>query len=478
MSWNIALFVKNGFFDRNNSFIWNMARLFDVSFLVLSGVWVYMIRFNANLSQIPEAYFYPIIVAAILSVFIFPQFDLYQSWRGRRWFSHLRAIFLALLSVLLVLTLLFVFLKVSEKFSRLWLINWFALSFALIVGYRFLTYLLLTRIRSSGYNRRNVLVVGAGDLGKLVSQNLLSQRSSGYDIALFLDDNSEIQSKTIDGVDVLTDMEKIEFYVQKFNIREVWIALPLRAEKRLKEIIALLRYSMVSIKLIPDIFGLELMNHSVCKVAGVYALDLRSTPMVGWRQLVKYLEDRIIGLFIFILIIPILILISIGVKLTSPGPVLFKQRRHGWDGDIINVYKFRTMKVHQENSGQVSQATKNDSRITKLGSFLRKTSLDELPQFYNVLQGRMSIVGPRPHAIEHNEMYKSKVDKYMLRHKMKPGITGWAQINGLRGETDTLEKMQKRVEYDLYYIQNWSLWPDLKIIFLTIFKGFVDKNAY
>ena len=371
-----------------------------------------------------------------------------------------------------------VLFKVSERFSRIWLINWFVLSFALIVGYRFLTYLLLIWIRESGYNRRNVLVVDAGDLGKSISQNLLTQRSSGYDIALFLDDNPELLGTSIDGVKVFTDMEKIEFYVNELNIREVWIALPLRAEKRLKKIIGLLRYNMVSIKLIPDVFGLELLNHSVCKIVGIPALDLRTSPMIGWRLLVKYLEDRLIGLLIFILIIPLLILISMGVKLSSQGPVLFKQRRHGWDGKIINVYKFRTMKIHQENSAQVLQATKNDSRITKFGCFLRKTSLDELPQFYNVLQGRMSIVGPRPHAIEHNEMYKSKVDKYMLRHKVKPGITGWAQINGYRGETDTLEKMQKRVEYDLYYIQHWSLWLDLKIIFLTIFKGFAGKNAY
>lgn len=472
------MFVKKGFIERNNLLIWNLARLFDVSCIILAGVLAYFLRFNANISQIPELYAYSILAAAILSAIIFPRFDLYQSWRGKQWFSHLRAVFLALLLLVLIITLIFVFLKVSERFSRLWLFGWFTISFVLIVGYRFLTYLLLTWIRASGYNRRNVLVVGAGNLGKFVSQNLLSQRSSGYDIALFLDDNSELLGTTIDNVQILSDMEKIEFYVKEFNIREVWVALPLRAEKRLKEIMGLLRYSMVNIKLIPDIFGLELMNHSVCKVAGVYALDLRSTPMVGWRQLVKYLEDRLIGLFIFILIIPIVILISIGIKLSSPGPVLFKQRRHGWDGKIINVYKFRTMKIHQENSGQVSQATKNDSRITKLGRFLRKTSLDELPQFYNVLQGRMSIVGPRPHAIEHNEMYKSKVDKYMLRHKVKPGITGWAQINGYRGETDTLEKMQKRVEYDLYYIQHWSLWLDLKIIFLTIFKGFVNKNAY
>ncbi len=467
-----------GFFDRNITFIWTLARFLDVFFIAISGIWVYLLRFNTNITQIPEAYYYSVAVAVILSAIIFPWFKLYNSWRGKHWGTHLRAIFFALLSVLIILSLLFVFLKVSEKFSRLWLANWFLVAFALIVGYRFLTYLVLSFVRQIGFNRRNVLVVGAGDLGQVILSNILHQHSSGYDVALFLDDNKSLEGKMLNGIPVYTDMKNIERYVKEYNIREVWVALPLRAEKRLKEILDLLNYNMVSIKLIPDVFGLELLNHSVCKVAGVPALDLRSTPMVGWRQFVKYLEDRILGSIIFILISPLLIIISIGVKLSSPGPVLFKQKRHGWNGDMINVYKFRTMKVHNEKPGQVSQATKDDSRITPFGRFLRKTSLDELPQFYNVLQGRMSIVGPRPHAVEHNELYKSKVDKYMLRHKVKPGITGWAQVNGLRGETDTLEKMQKRVEYDLYYIQHWSLWFDLKIIFLTIFKGFINKNAY
>jgi putative colanic acid biosynthesis UDP-glucose lipid carrier transferase len=185
-----------------------------------------------------------------------------------------------------------------------------------------------------------------------------------------------------------------------------------------------------------------------------------------------------LSLVILTLISPLMLLIAFGVKLSSPGPVLFKQRRNGWDGKPIKVYKFRTMTVHKECDGQVTQASKYDARITKFGAFLRRTSLDELPQFFNVLQGRMSIVGPRPHAIEHNDQYKEQIDAYMMRHKVKPGITGWAQINGWRGQTDTLDKMKKRVEFDLYYIENWTLWLDLKIIFLSMFSGFVHKNAY
>ncbi|MEK7357424.1 MAG: exopolysaccharide biosynthesis polyprenyl glycosylphosphotransferase, partial [Bdellovibrionota bacterium] len=194
--------------------------------------------------------------------------------------------------------------------------------------------------------------------------------------------------------------------------------------------------------------------------------------------LIKEAEDRILAAIILVLISPLLLVIAIALRLDSKGPVLFKQRRHGWDGKIINVYKFRSMVIHEEEDGQLTQATRNDARVTRIGAFLRRTSLDELPQFYNVLQGRMSIVGPRPHAMAHNEFYKDQVEHYFQRLKVKPGITGWAQVNGWRGETDTLEKMQKRVEYDLYYIQNWSLWFDLKIIALTVFRGFVHDRAY
>jgi putative colanic acid biosynthesis UDP-glucose lipid carrier transferase len=214
------------------------------------------------------------------------------------------------------------------------------------------------------------------------------------------------------------------------------------------------------------------------EVAGHYAIDLSVSPMSGMSRFVKRSEDIIIGTLISIMILPVCLGIALAIKLTSPGPILFKQHREGSNGRRFKVYKFRSMRVHQEEAGQVTQAKKNDSRITPIGAFLRRTSLDELPQFYNVLQGRMSIVGPRPHALAHNEQYKELVESYMRRHKVKPGITGWAQVNGLRGETDTLQKMQRRVEYDLWYIDNWSLWLDLKIIVLTVFKGFINKNAY
>jgi putative colanic acid biosynthesis UDP-glucose lipid carrier transferase len=220
-----------------------------------------------------------------------------------------------------------------------------------------------------------------------------------------------------------------------------------------------------------------LIHSRVEHVGAVDTLSVYESPYIGPKKWLKRTED-IVGSLIILCIIAIpLLLISLAIKATSPGPVLFKQRRYGLRGEEILVWKFRSMYV-MDNNEKVVQATKNDLRITPLGAFLRCSSLDEFPQFFNVLRGDMSLVGPRPHAVAHNEEYRRKVQFYMLRHKVKPGITGWAQINGWRGETDTLEKMEKRVEFDLQYIKTWSLWFDLKIILLTIFKGFVGKNVY
>jgi putative colanic acid biosynthesis UDP-glucose lipid carrier transferase len=252
----------------------------------------------------------------------------------------------------------------------------------------------------------------------------------------------------------------------------------LKAEGKIKEIMHELRHSACTVRFVPNLHAFNLINHSITEIAGLSVLNLSVGPMEGANRVIKAVEDRILSLLILVLISPLLLLIWVTVRVTSPGPALFKQRRYGWDGKEITVYKFRTMVMHEETGELVTQATRHDPRVTRVGRFLRRTSLDELPQFYNVLQGRMSIVGPRPHAISHNELYKELIQDYMQRHKVKPGITGWAQVNGWRGETDTLEKMKKRVEYDMYYIQNWSLWFDLKIIILTIVRGFSDKNAY
>jgi putative colanic acid biosynthesis UDP-glucose lipid carrier transferase len=267
-------------------------------------------------------------------------------------------------------------------------------------------------------------------------------------------------------------------YVREHHVDLVYISLPMLAQQRILYLLNGLRDSTASVYFLPDIFLFDLINARFGRINGVPVVSIRDTPYFGVRRLVKRLSDILIASFILLLVFPLMALIAVGVKLSSPGPVLFKQRRYGLDGDEIKVFKFRSMTV-TEDDDHIVQATTNDPRVTPFGRFLRKTSLDELPQFINVLQGRMSVVGPRPHAVVHNEMYRKVISGYMIRHKIKPGITGWAQVNGLRGETDSLEKMAERVGYDLEYIRNWSLTLDLWIILKTIKVFFVsDGKAF
>ena len=251
----------------------------------------------------------------------------------------------------------------------------------------------------------------------------------------------------------------------------------MNAEKRIRHILDKCSDTTANVYIIPNFFMYNLLNARWQSVGSVQALSVYDTPFQGASNVLKRIEDIVLGSLILSLLLVPMCIIACVVKLTSKGPIIFKQKRYGLDGKQITVYKFRSMTT-QDNGPKVKQATKNDPRITKVGGFLRRTSLDELPQFINVLQGRMSIVGPRPHAVAHNEEYRKLIKGYMLRHKVRPGITGWAQVNGLRGETETVSKMAQRVEYDLEYIHRWSVWLDLKIIVMTVFNGFVNKNAY
>jgi len=291
----------------------------------------------------------------------------------------------------------------------------------------------------------------------------------------FFDDKADVED--INGIPLLGRCDDVYDYVCEHRIEHVYLALPMRAEKVMRKVFDEMQDTTASVFLIPDVFVFELMCSYQQDISGLPVFSLCESPLNGPFGVVKRAEDVVISILILLLIWPVMLMIGIGIRLTSKGPALFKQRRYGLNGMPIKVYKFRSMAVC-EDSGDVPQAKRGDVRITKFGAFLRRTSLDELPQFFNVLQGRMSIVGPRPHAVAHNEQYRKLIRGYMWRHKVKPGITGWAQINGWRGETDTVEKMEKRVEYDLDYIRRWSIWFDLKIILLTVVKGFINKNAY
>ncbi len=325
--------------------------------------------------------------------------------------------------------------------------------------------------------RRSAVVVGAGPLGVKVSRALSASHELGVDFVGYFDDRTDDRLDQAAITRRLGGLRDVSEYVTHHGIREVYITLPLGSQPRIVELLEQLQGTTASLFFVPDVFGISIIQGRLQDMNGVPVVGICETPFTGTNDLVKRVSDIILATVILILISPLLLVIAIGVKLTSPGPVIFKQRRNGLDGEEITVYKFRSMRA-QDNGPVVRQATKDDPRITPFGAFIRRTSLDELPQFFNVLQGRMSIVGPRPHAVAHNEEYRRIIKAYMVRHKVKPGITGWAQVNGHRGETDTVEKMKARVEYDLEYLRNWSLGLDLQIIVRTIRLVFFDRHAY
>jgi putative colanic acid biosynthesis UDP-glucose lipid carrier transferase len=327
------------------------------------------------------------------------------------------------------------------------------------------------------FARRRAIVVGAGPLGGKVARALQGNSERGTEFVGYFDDRTD--SRVLpEAVNMrLGGLRDVANYVYAHGIHEVYITLPLGSQPRIVELLEAVQGTTASLYFVPDVFGISIIQGRLQDMNGVPVVGICETPFTGTNALVKRVSDIILALVILVMISPILAALAIGVKLSSPGPIIFKQRRNGLDGEEIMVYKFRSMRV-MDNGAVVKQATKGDPRITPFGAFIRKTSLDELPQFVNVLQGRMSIVGPRPHAVAHNEEYRRLIKAYMVRHKVKPGITGWAQVNGCRGETETIEKMQARVEYDLEYLRNWTLALDLQIIIRTVRLMVFDRNAY
>ena len=376
-------------------------------------------------------------------------------------------------------SLLFIYLvfsKTSETYSRLWLGYWIASSSFGVLCIRFLFQGLRRWWHSNPKNRKRVLLIGDSNIAWSIINDEKNLNLRGLTVSGFVRTTGEPNQNIDRLLDVNSD--KLEDQVKDSAIEEVWICLPLSQESEVKRIQYELRHTTTNIRQILKTQDLNVLAKPISDFYGISTLDISCSPHRGSKLFLKNLEDYTLGLILFVTMIPLLLVIAVAVKFSSPGPILFKQHRHGVDGRKFKVYKFRTMKLHQEEGGVVTQAVKDDPRVTSVGRFLRRTSLDELPQFFNVLQGRMSIVGPRPHALEHNTYYSELIDSYMRRHMVKPGITGWAQVNGFRGETETLDKMQKRVEYDMYYIENWTVWLDLKTLLLTPYALLRRDRAY
>lgn len=436
--------------------------------IVIGSLLAYGWRFGTL--QLHERYILATALIALMAVLLNSLLGAYTRWRVTRISTLVGRLLMVWLAVGVLATSIIYFAHAAERYSRLWVGTSLLISFVLAGGARVLAQLLLRQARLKGRARRSVFLVGPGPNLVSVAQGMRASPGEGYSIAGVERISTRAASEAC--------LERLARRVEQSGAREVWICVPLERGELVRSIFYTLRNHTAEVRFFPEFKDMHLLNHRISEVAGHYAIDLSVSPMNGMARIIKRLEDLVVGGVLSLIVLPVCLAIAVAIKITSPGPVLFKQYRTGVNGKQFKVYKFRSMKVHEEKAGQVTQATKGDTRVTPIGAFLRRTSLDELPQFYNVLQGRMSIVGPRPHALAHNEQYKELVESYMRRHKVKPGITGWAQVNGYRGETDTLEKMEKRVEFDLWYIDNWSLWLDLRIIFLTIFKGFINKNAY
>ncbi len=464
---------------RHNEQTFNfLARALDSATFAAAGWVAFVIYFGMR--PLDGPYKSALVLGFILTLAIFPSFDNYNSWRGRGWYDHLKAVAMSVASVMAAMILISAVIHNTSFYSRGWFIVWSALSATFIFIYKRILFFFLRSLRERGWNRKRLVIFGAGSLGRMVADHMLRSPWSEYEIECFLDDDPLNADGAYRDLPIFSASGlALDQFLKGKDVQEIWLALPLRAEERMLEILGALRHSTVFIRFVPNILQLKLLfGQNLPSVSGVPVLDINTSPMSGINVVLKQVEDFVLASMIIILISPLMLLIAIAIKLDSEGPVIFKQARHGWDGRVIKVYKFRSMRTHRERDGQMTQATKDDARITSVGKFLRRTSLDELPQFFNVLQGRMSVVGPRPHAVVMNEFYKDKVDFYFQRHKVKPGITGLAQVNGLRGETDTLEKMERRIKLDLDYIQRWSVWLDLKIVFLTVYRGFFSENAY
>jgi putative colanic acid biosynthesis UDP-glucose lipid carrier transferase len=321
------------------------------------------------------------------------------------------------------------------------------------------------------------VVVGVNDQSLELKLRLKADPYSNIKILGFFDDRAVSRTSQAYEKPLLGKLCDLPKFVNDNKIPLIYLSLPMSTQPRIMALLDGLRDTTASIYFVPDIFVTDLIQGRLSTVAGLPVVAVCESPFTGFNGVIKRTSDIVLSCLILLLIAPIMLIVALGVKLGSPGPVIFKQRRYGLDGREIVVYKFRSMTV-TEDGGNIQQAQKNDKRVTPLGAILRKTSLDELPQFINVLQGKMSIVGPRPHAVAHNEQYRKLIDGYMVRHKVKPGITGWAQVNGYRGETELLEKMKKRIDFDLDYLRHWSLRLDLYIILKTVQVLIKDKHAY
>lgn len=466
--------LPKGLLKEHSQFLSLILRAVDIIALLAAGLITNFLKFGQF--YLPPHYLIALGIAVGLALIIFPFFHIYESVRIKSFWQHTYNLIQAVLTIAILLAGLAFLTKTGEHFSRVWFSGWMGCSLGLLILFRCSLIILLRLMRAQGWNEKRVIIMGAGELGIKLAETVQQALWTGFRVVTIFDEQHSLARRELNGIAITETPKDLSVYLANTiePIEEIWIALPLSAEERVKAILHALRHETMAIRFVLDFFGMNLLNHSLTYLAGFPVINICSSPMRGVNRIIKALEDRLLAIFILLLVSPLFLFIALAVKWSSPGPILYRQKRVSWNGKEFEMLKFRTMPVDAEmNSGPV-WAKKEENRSTKIGAFLRKTSLDELPQFINVLRGEMSIVGPRPERMVFVEQFKHQVPRYMHKHLVKAGITGWAQVNGWRGNTS----LEKRIEYDLFYIENWSLLFDLKIIFLTLLKGFMNKNAY
>ena len=464
--------MKRSLLKENAQFFEWVMRLLDPLLVAAIGVAAY--RFYLDEWSLPERYLLAIFGMSFVCATLFPFVGLYAPQRGVTLFEEVRRL---VNGWLLLATTWFTFLflsKTGADFSRVWSIYWIVAGFFVHLAARGAIRVTLRSLRRRGYNVRRMAIVGAGGLGREIADRIRRTPWSGLDIRGFYDDNPALAVGTVDGLPVLGDVDRLLDDLESGGLDQVWIALPLRAEARIRELLEGLRRHSVQVRFVPDIFNFTLLHHSMTEIAGLPVINLTDSPLEGANLLLKQVEDVVLSLGILIFAAPLMLLIAIGIKLSSPGPVFYRQERVTWNGQRFRILKFRTMPIGAESVSGPVWSRRDERRATPFGAFLRRTSLDELPQFINTLRGEMSVVGPRPERPEFVERFKHEIPGYMQKHLVKAGITGWAQVNDFRGDTDVHE----RIQCDLYYIENWSLWFDLRIIGLTLVHVFRSRNAH
>ena len=458
----------------------NTARCLDAIFVIAGALIAHWMRFSTPIA-LSDTQRLLIAFNCVLVLLLFPDFGVYETWRGKSLPAMLARVATGWLVVVATGLILVFTLHRMDAVSRLWFGYSTLISGAMIIATKCVVHLCLRTARRRGLNHRTVAIVGAPGFARTLLAHLQNAPEAGFMPVCVFDTSAEMQDSPrtrMGRLPVLTDLEGFASTVRSEHINEVWLALPLSEEHAIYRFTRTFRDDFVTLRFIPDVRSLSFFNSAMVDVVGLPTISLSATPVSPPQMWPKLLFDRLFALAALIALAPLFVVLAAAIKLTSPGPVFFTQMRKGADGRPFAIYKFRSMSVHHEAFGQVTQASRGDVRVTKLGAFMRRTSLDELPQFFNVLLGQMSVVGPRPHAIAHDDLYKDLVYGYMSRYRIKPGITGWAQVNGYRGATNKIEKMEARVKFDLFYLQNWSFWFDMRIVMATIFKGFAGRNAY